>query len=112
MILTLKQFCDYFEWKKAKITYLQLVGKNVHMDVYFVPSQNKHNIEFEGIKSHIVFDDVVDLTDEYYSSLEKIISRFKNPYICSKVSYNEGYFILDDALKIKCEKVEINECQH
>ena len=110
MVLTLEKFAEYFDFKDARVTYLRLVGNSLHLDCEIVSMDNDGvTNEFKGLSFHFVFRNLKSLSDDYFSSLNKIISRFRNPYIASKATFDDGIFKIDDALAIQCDEVEIEE---
>lgn len=110
MVLTLEKFAEYFDFKNARVTYLRLVGNSLHLDCEIVSLDNDGvTHEFKGLAFHFIFRNLKSLSDDYFSSLNKIISRFRNPYIASKATFADGIFKIDDALTIQCDDVEIEE---
>lgn len=106
MLLALEKFASNYCFKDSKITYLALVGKNLHIDC----SLKVDNDEIDVYQRyHLTFLGLESLSDDYFSSLDKIISRFEGTYLVSKSSFEEGTFKIDDVLKIKCPEVIIEE---
>lgn len=114
MTLSLSELSRQFIWNEAEIHYLEMIGNTVQMDIYFVtfrqPKKTSFSKKFVDLRIRLVFKDVTLFTDDYYSPLEKILSRFKNNYICSYAEINEkGEFVIDDCLRIRCGEVEVQE---
>lgn len=113
MILPLLSFNHYLNWNEAKITYLSLEGNSLHMDVSFLSFKQENHVKFSRknpyMKLRIIFREVKVLTDNYFSPLEKILSRFKGPYECYATSIENNHFVIDDCLKIACNEVEFKE---
>lgn len=117
MVLSLKEFERFFNWNEADIRYLEMVNNTIHMDVHFVTFKQTRRtgftMKYVDMRIRLVFRDVTLFTDDYYSPLEKILSRFKVNYICSNAKLNkEGEFIVDDCFRISCSEVEVQELPH
>lgn len=117
MILSLKEFSEYMNWKNAEIQYFRMAGNTLRLDVNFKTyQQNKRcklNADHADMRTHIVFRDVTLFTDDYFSPLEKLLSRFKDVYVCSSNKMNErGEFVIDDCIRIVCADVELTELSH
>jgi len=117
MVLSLKEFERFFNWNEADIRYLEMVNNTIHMDVHFVTFKQTRRtgftMKYVDMRIRLVFRDVTLLTDDYYSSLEKILSRFKTNYLCSGARLNEdGDFVIDDCIRIRCSEVEVQELPH